>query len=142
VTTLFRDRCPCGNSGTRPGGDPCPDYPRCHVEDVVARHVGRGQAIALAQICAVTRLGEREIKQAVHDLRMDGVHIGSSRGAEGTAGYYMIESADELRAFLRAYGRQAISELRLIQRMLGKDEKWLRELEGQLALDLGEDSAA
>ena len=142
MDSLFRDRCVCGNSGVRPGGQPCPEFPRCWVEDVIARHVGRAQAISLAQLCAVTRMGEREVKQAVHDLRMDGVHIGSSRGAEGTAGYYMIESADELRGFLRAYGRQAISELRLIQRMLGKDEKWLRELEGQLALDLGTGDAA
>lgn len=141
MTALFRDRCPCRCTGVLPGGDRCLDFPRCWIEDIVARRQGRAAAISIAQIADATRLAPREIKQHIHDLRMDGVRIGSTRqGAD--AGYFMIASLDELRDFLRAYGRQAITELRLIQRMLGKDYSVMKELEGQLALDLGADPAA
>lgn len=141
MTGLFRDRCPCRGTGTLPGGARCLDFPRCRIEELVAGRLGRDRAISIAEIAAATRLSPREIKQHVHDLRMDGVRIGSTRqGAD--AGYFMIENLDELREFLRGYGRQAITELRLIQRMLGKDYALVKELEGQLALDLGTGAGA
>lgn len=140
---LFRDRCRC-QWGVLPGGAPCPDYPRCAIEDIIARHAGRAQAISIDRIAAMIwprdpnpRRREREIKLAVHELRMEGVRIGSTRfaAAEG-GGYFMIESLAELRDFLRGYMRQALTELRLIERMLGKDYRIVKELEGQLSLDL------
>lgn len=136
MTLLFRDRCPCGNSGFLPGGRVCPEFPRCWIEDIISRRTGRDQAIAIAELQAITRRPEREIKQAVHDLRMDGVRIGSCR-MTSTHGYYMIETEAELKDFLRTYRRQAITELRLIERMLGKNYHQVADLAGQLDLDLG-----
>lgn len=116
----------------------CPDFPRCWIEDIIARRRGRGQAIAIAELQAITGRPEREIKQAVHDLRMDGVRIGSCRMAS-MHGYYMIETDAELKDFLRTFRRQAITELRLIERMLGKNYHQVADLAGQLDLDLGGD---
>ncbi len=141
---LFPDRCPCNGTGHVPSGAPCLQYPRCLIEDVIWPHRGRAQAISIYQITSRTRLGAREIKKAVHELRLAGVRIGSCRSGDGdlNAGYFMIESADELRDFLRSYYRQAITELRVVHAMLGKNDRILRELEGQLSLDLGEKPAA
>ncbi len=136
MSLLFRDRCRCGNCGILPGGKTCPDFPACWIEDIIARRRGRAQAIAIAEIQTITRRPEREIKQSVHDLRMQGVRIGSCR-MSSAHGYYMIETEQELRDFLRSYFRQAMTELRVIQKMLGKDYHQVADLAGQLEFDLG-----
>lgn len=112
---------------------------RTQVAAVIARHLGRGQAISIAQIANVIGMSPREIKQHVHDLRMLGMRIGSCRVSDGAAvaGYFMVANREELIESLRPYQRQVLTEMRLIQCMLGKRYASASELEGQLALDLG-----
>jgi len=112
---------------------------RTQVAEIIARHHGRDQAISIAQIANVTQLSPREIKQHVHDLRMLGLRIGSCRVADSTAaaGYYIVTTHQELIESLRPYQRQVLTEMRLIQQMIGKRYTAAAELEGQLALDLG-----
>lgn len=112
---------------------------RQQVKTIIARHLGRTRAISISQIANVTALSAREIKAHVHDLRMLGVRIGSCRVADGeaVAGYFMVETRQELVDSLRPYQRQVLTELALIQQMLGKRYRAAGEIEDQLALDLG-----
>ncbi len=115
---------------------------RNQVGEIIEQHAGRPAAISIAQIANATGLSAREIKQAVHDLRMDGVRIGSSRIAEGdaVAGYYMVQTREELIDSLRPYQRQVVTEIALIQQLVGRSYRHAQIFLDQLALDLGEDN--
>lgn len=112
------------------------------VANIIAGHCGRAQAISIAQIARATQVSPRDIKQAVHDLRMDGARIGSARydAGQAVAGYYMIATPEELRDFLRSYRRQALSELRVIRAMLREPLPALGSLAEQLDLHLGSEA--
>jgi len=113
---------------------------RSQVAEIIARHGGRAAAISIAQIAHATALSAREIKQHVHDLRLLGMRIGSCRVAAGNAvaGYYLVQTHAELVESLRPYQRQVVTELQLIRALLGRPLPAAVELEGQLALELGE----
>jgi len=113
---------------------------RTKIAEIIARHGGRAAAISIAQIAAVTGLSPRIIKQHVHDLRLLGMRIGSCRVADGdaVAGYYLVQTRGELVESLRPYQRQIVTELRLVRSLLGRPLPAAVELEGQLALELGE----
>lgn len=111
------------------------------VRGIIANHRGRAQAISIAQIARVAELSPREIKQAVHDLRLAGVRIGSARydAGQAVAGYFMISTDVELHDFLRSYRRQAMSELAVIRAMIARPLPALASLAEQLDLHLGKD---
>ncbi len=108
------------------------------VQTVIEGHTGRAAAISIAQVGNVTGLSAREIKQAVHDLRMQGIRIGSARVAEGdaVAGYYMVATREELIDSLRPYQHQVASEIMLIQQLMGRQYRSAGAFLNQLALDL------
>ncbi len=100
------------------------------------RH-GRELAIPLRELQRITGLGERAIKEAVQGLRLRHCEpVGSRRQPPG--GYYIIDSAAELEETCRALIHQAIEELRVVHMLRGKNGSKLRELLGQLELEIGD----
>lgn len=96
---------------------------------------GKEYAIRISELANATGLGERAIKDAVRTLRL--VHmqlIGSRR--EPPYGYYMISTPEELQQTVHTFFSQAIEELKVVRALLGRDERKLRELLGQMEIEL------
>lgn len=96
---------------------------------------GRASALPIASIARRTGMKEREIKAAVEGLILrHNILVGSSRGKP--CGYYLIETAEDLLKTIRPLKNQAIAELRRVYALLGKDQRRLRELLGQMELEV------
>lgn len=137
------------------------------IRDIISR-IYAEEWIVISGSARLLKNHEREIKQAVHNLRRSGLAIGSNRSgqtpmsasewrqrklrkagilkptAESAAaasvspGYYVIETADELEATVGPLRRQAIDQLVTVRRLLGRDAQRLAEFSGQVRLVLEE----
>jgi hypothetical protein len=127
-------------------------HPEFAIRDVILLHEGAAQAITIEGIALDiwrTQWGfvradskgfpiypyrkkiQRVVKACVRHLRRMGLKIASGRGAN--AGYYMIQTADELAKTVRPMLNQAIDELKTIEALTGRGY-YSAELEGQMAL--------
>lgn len=97
--------------------------------------LGRDQAMQIAAIRSRTGMGERNIKAAVEGLIVrHGYKIGSSRGKP--AGYFLIETSEELERTCRTLRNQAMSELVRIAALRGR--RYALALLGQMELELSD----
>lgn len=104
------------------------------VRDLLLLRLGARRAIPIAAIRARTGMSERAVKAAVEGLIVrHGYKVGSSR--RPPYGYYLIETAEELEATCRTQIRQLASEARRVRALMGKSDRWLRELLGQMNLE-------
>jgi len=107
---------------------------------ILTRHVGREKAIDMGEL--FTRVFERSwrnkhgdsriLRRLIHELRMNGALIGSSRSANG-GGYYQARSTSEIADFLDGQKSEAIRKLVLVAAM---KKIGLPELMGQMAMSL------
>ena len=101
----------------------------------LATRMGGYMAITNAAIRRRTGIGERNIKAAVEGLIVrHGFKIGSSRGKP--AGYYLIETSEELERTCRTLRNQAMSELVRIAALRGR--RYALALLGQMELELSD----
>lgn len=120
---------------------PRPDVPLTRQERLVWAELccrsGRQNAVQIARLRVVTGLSERDIKGAVEGLIMrHGIAVGSSRGSDhAPAGYYLIDTADELEDTCRPLENQALSMLSRVCVLRGRDRRRLREALGQICFD-------
>jgi hypothetical protein len=105
------------------------------VGEMIWRHQGRGNAIALDAIAAATGKDARTIKGVVEQLVVSHrARIGGYRGAAGeSTGYAVIVDAEDLAAAVGPYRSQIFAMWRRLRVLLGKHE--LAELLGQLRLE-------
>lgn len=107
------------------------DSDEARVWQIVSQHRGRHAAIKAPELCAMTGLCERALRECVSRLVTDhGCPIGS-----GGNGFYVIEDPEELARVTRELHHRALSLLRR--------ESKLRKvhasvLAGQLALELND----
>ncbi len=103
------------------------------------RAKGRADAVPIAAIRERAHLPERTIKKAVRGLRVrHSLLIGAVREKDG--GYYLIQTADELEETVGYLKSQALSELVSAYILLGKSQVRLRELLGQMELEITKNS--
>jgi hypothetical protein len=98
------------------------------------RH-GQQYAIPIAEIQRHTGLSERTIKDAVRTLRLAHLQPIASR-RQPPYGYFMIGTAAELEETVHAMRSQAIEELRVCFALLGRNRSRLRELLGQMEIEV------
>jgi hypothetical protein len=95
-------------------------------------HRGRAAAIRVEDLGRVCGISGRECQGVVHRLRVErGVAIASA--AARPAGYYLIETPEELEACVREHRAKALGTLAA---MAALRRIHLRELLGQLALEV------
>lgn len=102
------------------------------VASLIWQRRGRGNPISIARLRQLTGLSERQIKGIVEQLVVaHGMRIGARR--EEPAGYFMIETAEDLAAAVKPYRNQILAMWRRL-RVLEQPQR-LRELLGQLRLE-------
>ncbi len=126
---LFADLGPVGGPFDRSS------YPATPVETRVATLIwsrrGRGSPISINDICRLTNLKTREVKDVVEGLRMDHrMRIGALRTSPG--GYFIVETAEDAEAALRPYRKQVFTMLKVIAVLADKQQRM--EFAGQLRI--------
>ena len=105
------------------------------VYDFIRDHKGYKNPISIRLLHAATGLSERVIKDAVAELVVTHkIMIGALRSSGDSAGYFMIESADDQEVAAKAYKAQIIAMLRRL-RVIQSPHK-VREWLGQQVTDL------
>jgi hypothetical protein len=127
---LFEER------GRREGPFSASQLPPTKEEVLVASLIwqrrGRGNPISIARLRQLTGFSERQIKGIVEQLVVaHRIRIGARR--EDPAGYFMIETAEDLEAAVKPYRNQILAMWRRL-RVLEQPHK-LMELLGQLRLE-------
>ncbi len=100
------------------------------VSDLLFR--GKRNAVSTAYLCRRLSISARELRRRVHRERLEGIVILSSC----TGGYFLPESAEETKEFVRITNKKAISTLRGLRsarELLGE----LEQIEGQAAIKDG-----
>ncbi len=100
---------------------------------------GEANAVPLRQLVAMTGLTEREVRRRIADERRAGALILSSVDPK-TGGYYVAQSADELRRFINSMsqrGRSTFAVLKAARAALAQ----LEAEGGEEAEQGGEDGA-
>jgi hypothetical protein len=125
-----------GEKGRREGPFSASQLPPTKEEVLVASLIwqrrGRGNPISIARLRQLTGFSERQIKGLVEQLVVaHRMRIGARR--EDPAGYFMIETAEDLEAAVKPYRNQILAMWRRL-RVLEKPQR-LRELLGQLRLE-------
>lgn len=83
------------------------------------------------------RISAREVKAAVQGLILaHRLRIGSSR--QRPAGYYLIDSAEEMESTCRPLERQAVQMFRRVRALRGAGDHRLLELAGQMTMEARE----
>lgn len=107
------------------------------VLEVLQRHRGRAQAIGLDVLAASAGISERNVQSAVAVLiEQDGQPIGSATAQP--AGYYLIETEDELAASLGQLTHRIVSLARRISALKRSTTPVVLQ---QLAIELTEEAA-
>jgi|DewCreStandDraft_4_1066084.scaffolds.fasta_scaffold06909_17 hypothetical protein len=102
------------------------------VASLIWQRRGRGNPISIARLRQLTGFSERQIKGIVEQLVVaHRIRIGARR--EDPAGYFMIETAEDLEAAVKPYRNQILAMWRRL-RVLEQPHK-LMELLGQLRLE-------
>lgn len=102
------------------------------VASLIWQRRGRGNPISIARLRQLTGFSERQIKGIVEQLVVaHRMRIGARR--EDPAGYFMIETAEDLEAAVKPYRNQILAMWRRL-RVLEQPNK-LMELLGQLRLE-------
>lgn len=125
-----------GEKGRREGLFSASQLPPTKEEILVASLIwqrrGRDNPISIARLRQLTGFSERQIKGLVEQLVVaHRMRIGASR--EEPAGYFMIETAEDLEAAVKPYRNQILAMWRRL-RVLEQPQR-LRELLGQLRLE-------
>lgn len=108
------------------------------VLEVLLQGLGAGAALAIDEIRERTGLSYRGVTRAVESLRVNHhLPIGSSRVEPH--GYFIIQTAVDLESTVRPLRNQALSMLRVVVALQGRRKRRLRELLGQLEIELGSD---
>lgn len=99
-----------------------------HVARMLSSHIGRSQAILGEELTRrlhsiYPRLDQRVVREAIHQLRRDGILICAAPGASG--GYYVASSWSELEEFATRELRSRAMDL------LETEKKLLRSAERQ-----------
>lgn len=94
---------------------------------VLSFHLGRGNPISPANLCAALRelnLNERQLRARIELLRYSGHLIGSIGGEDG--GYYLITTQEELEDFLDSEYRTRIDDMRQTMEAMTKaaSQRW------------------
>lgn len=104
------------------------------VLDALAAHIGERKGASAAQLVAEITgataedpVGERALRNTIHDLRMEGYPI----CAHPTSGYYVAETDEELDRTCEYLYERALCSLQQISRM---KKVSLPDLRGQLKL--------
>ena len=101
------------------------------IAELIWPHKGRGNPVALKDLCRLHETGEREIKAIIERLRRDhGLRIGASR----KLGYFVIQDAEDAEVALKPFRRQIFTMLKTFRRLA--TPSMFRELSGQLQLEL------
>lgn len=106
--------------------------------DLISGHRGYRNPVSIRILHSTTGLSERAIKDAVaalivtHKLRIGALRGGSL--AADAAGYFVVESAEDLAVAVRSYESQVLAMLRRL-RVLQGGKQQLREWLGQLAVE-------
>ena len=99
---------------------------------LIWKHRGRTNPISIARLREITGLSDRQIKGIVEQLVVTHkIRIGGRR--EEPAGYFVIESAEDLESAVKPYKAQIIAMWRRL-RVLEAPQA-LKELLGQLKLE-------
>ncbi|GIU80160.1 MAG: hypothetical protein KatS3mg005_3398 [Bryobacteraceae bacterium] len=102
------------------------------VASLIWQRRGQGNPISIARLRQLTGFSERQIKGIVEQLVVaHRMRIGARR--EEPAGYFMIETAEDLEAAVKPYRNQILAMWRRL-RVLEQTHK-LMELLGQLRLE-------
>lgn len=102
------------------------------VASLIWQRRGRGNPISIARLRQLTGFSERQIKGIVEQLVVaHRMRIGARR--EEPAGYFMIETAEDLEAAVKPYRNQILAMWRRL-RVLEQPQR-LSELLGQLRLE-------
>lgn len=102
------------------------------VASLIWQRRGRGNPVSIARLRQLTGFSERQIKGIVEQLVVaHRMRIGARR--EDPAGYFMIETAEDLEAAVKPYRNQILAMWRRL-RVLEQPNK-LMELLGQLRLE-------
>jgi hypothetical protein len=108
------------------------------VLDVVRRHRGRAQAIGLDALAVSAGISERQVQHTIASLiEQHGQPIGSA--TMRPAGYYLIETADELAESLGQLTHRIIS---LARRIAALKQSTTPIVLNQLALEIEQDQEA
>ena len=116
---------------------------------LIGQHRGQGNAITIREIgeelwaeewrkggAARVRIA-RQVKQAVRDLvTIAGMKIASSK-SNVHGGYYIITSPEEMRQAEQQIIAQIRAEAQRLRVLRGSDDRYFRELVGQLAAEFG-----
>lgn len=104
---------------------------------LLTHHVGQRQAIQAAALAAATGLTERHVRAVVkHLVERHGVAVGSSP-RQPYAGFWLIQSAEELWRTRNSLLRRALSILRRVK--IYDRAAWVEVLLGQLEWQLHEE---
>lgn len=99
------------------------------VAGIIMARGGWRRAIAAREVCEAVGVDDRTVRGVVEQLIVaHGLRIGSS-----VAGYYAIETAEDLEMAVGRYRSQMVSMSRRLRVLMGKHE--LVELLGQLGLE-------
>ncbi len=99
---------------------------------------GRENPVALADLCKVTSLREREIKAVVERLRVDhGIPIGARR--QKPFGYFIVVDAEDARLAVEPYAKQIFSMLRVLRVFTKRNRRLWKEFAGQIRLQVTEE---
>ncbi len=96
-----------------------------------AAHKGRACGIKVEALARKVNVSQRDIRQAVSDLREDGIAV----VATPATGYYIAQTADEIEECCQYLRKRSMHGLRLESRLR---KMALPELLGQISLDVGE----
>jgi hypothetical protein len=125
---LFRveEETPFSHSPVRPNQE------EILLGSLIWKHRGRANPISIARLHEITGLSDRQIKGIVEQLVVTHkIRIGGRR--EEPAGYFVIESAEDLESAVKPYKAQVIAMWRRL-RVLEAPQA-LKELLGQLKLE-------
>ncbi len=136
MTAGLQQACLFVEKGRREGPFSASQLPPTKEEVLVASLIwqrrGRGNPISIARLRQLTGFSERQIKGIVEQLVVaHRMRIGARR--EDPAGYFMIETAEDLEAAVKPYRNQILAMWRRL-RVLEQTHK-LMELLGQLRLE-------
>ncbi len=98
---------------------------------LTTHHKGKDCGITVEKLSLRIHVNPRDIRQAVSDLRDDGVAI----AALPSTGYYLAQTAEEIEECCQYLRKRSLHGLRLESRLR---KMALPELLGQISLDLAE----
>lgn len=109
-----------------------PNQEETLIGSLIWKHRGRANPISIARLHELTGLSDRQVKGIVEQLVVTHkIRIGGRR--EEPAGYFIIESAEDLESAVKPYKAQIIAMWRRL-RVLEAPQA-LKELLGQLKLE-------